>query len=134
MSGESGHHSALVERLITVIQTRHSAPRGMLVLADHRAFGDDRPPQIGGFTPDVFASDVPETFRVLGEAKTPVDLESERSSRQIAAFLDHLSLRGSATLYLAVPWLFVPRAQYLVSSLRRDWHAAVRVHVISDIL
>lgn len=134
MSGESSRHSVLVERLIAVVKSKHSAPRGMLILADHRAFGDDRPPQIGGFTPDVFASDVPETFRVLGEAKTPGDLESERSFRQIAAFLDHLSLRAPSTFYLAVPWLFVPRAQYLIRSLRREEHAGVCVQVIADIL
>lgn len=133
MSGESSLHSSLVERLIAVVTSRHSAPRGMLVLADHHDFGDDRPPQIGGFTPDVFACDVPETFRVLGEAKTPGDLESERSLRQIAAFLDHLSLRAPSTLYVAVPWRFVPRAQGIVRSLRRESHARVHVHVIADI-
>lgn len=134
MSGESSRHTRLVERLIAVVTSRHPVPNGMLLLADHYTFGADRPPRIEGFMPDVFASDVPETFRILGEAKTPADLESERSLRQIAVFLDHLALRQSATFYLAVPWHLVPRARGIIRSLRRDEHAAMQVHVIADIM
>lgn len=131
MSGESAQHAALVARLITIIRGRHNAVTGTFMLADHHSFGNDRPPRIGGFTPDIFVSDLPDTFRVLGEAKTPGDLESDRSLRQIAAFLDHLALRQRSTFYLAVPWLFIPRAQFLLRSLCRDEHAGVEVHVIS---
>ena len=131
MSGESAHHVALVAHLINVIRDRHSAVAGMFMLADHHSFGRDRPSQIGGYTPDVFASNIPDTFRVLGEAKTPDDLESQRSARQLTAFLDHLCLREGSTLYVAVPLFYVPRARMLIRSLRGEHHTAVNVQYIT---
>src|SRR6266404_4270645 len=93
MSGESLIHVRLVERLIMYVRERHCPPRGLLLLADHHSFSTNRPLRIGGFLPDLFASDLPVTFEVLGEAKTPSDLETQRSARQITAFLDHLAVR-----------------------------------------
>jgi hypothetical protein len=117
MSGESARHVYLVETLIETVERRHRPPRGLMIFADHHRFGSDRPPTIGGFTPDLFASDVPETFQVLGEAKTASDLESERSRRQIIAFLDHLALYKGSIFYLAVPYFTAPRALWLARDL-----------------
>lgn len=133
MSGESSRHISLVERLIDVIHAQHNTTGGLLMLADHHSYGADRPPKIGGYTPDVFASDVPETFHVLGEAKTLEDLESERSARQIAAFLEHLTLRPASNFYLAVPWLCLPRAQSIVRSLQYEARYEVHIRFITDI-
>src|SRR5579862_5026280 len=129
MSGESELHVRLVERLIDEVGVRHGPPSDVVIFADHHRFGRDRLAQIGGFTPDVFASDIPATFRVVGEAKTESDLLTERSQRQIAAFLDHLALYPKSALYLAVPWLLAPRANGLLRALRRNNHAGVRVEV-----
>ncbi|WP_072377295.1 hypothetical protein [Hyphomicrobium sp. NDB2Meth4] len=133
MSGESFQHVSLVERLIDVIGARHKTVGSFLMLADHHSYGADRPPKIGGYTPDVFASDLPETFHVLGEAKTPEDLESDRSARQIAAFLEHLSLRPSSQFYLAVPWICLPRAQGIIRSLQYVPRYEIQFHFITDI-
>jgi hypothetical protein len=130
MSGESALHVRLVERLIVTITNQHTKPRGIILLADHHAYGDDRPPQIGGYCPDVFASDVPATFHVIGEAKTPNDLQTPRSQRQIVAFLDHLSLYPGSTFYLAVPWFSGAKARSMVQSLRRVDHAQVATEVV----
>jgi len=116
MSGESKAHTTLVENLIHTIDSRHSHARGFIMFADHHRFGTDRPPMIGGFTPDLFASDVPESFRIIGEAKTSADLDSERTHVQICAFLQHLSLYENAMFYLAVPLYAGPRARTLLKS------------------
>jgi hypothetical protein len=130
MSGESSQHIKLVERLITIVEDRHRTSRGILIFADHRKFGDgQQPPMIGGYKPDLFAQDLPETFRLIGEAKTQNDLEQERSALQIAAFLDHLALRPNGGLYLAVPWFLKGRMHHMVRELRTEAHAAVQVHV-----
>ena len=133
MSGESFRHVSLVKRLIDVIHAQHNTAGRFLMLADHHSYGADRPPKIGGYTPDVFASDVPETFHVLGEAKTSDDLDSDRSARQITAFLEHLTLRPASRLYLAVPWLCLPRAQGLVLGLRYEVRHEVSIQFITDI-
>jgi hypothetical protein len=131
MSGESARHVRLVEALITTVESRHQSPRGLMVFADHHRFGADRPMTIGGFTPDLFASDVPATFRVVGEAKTADDLESERSRRQVEAFLDHLCLYPDSTFYLAVPYFTAPRARFLLRSWRRVEHSNVVTEVLA---
>jgi hypothetical protein len=130
MSGESARHRRLVESLIEVMERRHQAMPSIVIFADHHRFGSELPPTIGYFTPDVFASDVPATFRVIGEAKTRDDLETERSRRQLTAFLDHLSLYSSSALWLAVPFDVVPRARHLIKSIRRPEHHAVAVEIL----
>jgi hypothetical protein len=130
MSGESARHRRLVEKLIEVVEKRHQATRSLVIFADHDRFGSELPPTVGCFTPDVFASDIPATFRVIGEAKTRDDLETERSRRQLLAFLDHLSLNPPSTLWLAVPFDTAPRARYLIRSMRRPEHHAVIVEIL----
>lgn len=131
MSGESKRHVYLVEKLIQEVERRHYHPRGLMIFADHHRFGSDRPQTISGFTPDVFACDLPATFRILGEAKTPVDLESVRSRRQMTAFLDHLALYQKSTFYLAVPYFTAPRARFILKSIRRPEHEGVAVEVMA---
>lgn len=133
MSGESSLHTHLVERLLEVVRKEHRPPRGLLVLADHPSFGGNRPPSIGGFLPDVFASDLPATFEVLGEAKTMPDLETERSARQLRAFLDHLCVRPGSMFYLAVPPFNAARARAFLLKLQTPLHAPVKVRVIDGL-
>ena len=102
-----------------------------MVFADHHRFGNDRPATIGGYIPDVFASDVPATFQVVGEAKTSADLETKRSRRQIIAFLDHLALYERSSFYLAVPYFTAPRARYIVKLARRAEHDAVATEILA---
>ncbi len=131
MSGELELHVRLVEKLIHEVRQRHSDGADIAIFADHHSFGRNRPARIGGFFPDLFASDVPETFRVVGEAKTESDLKTDRSERQLAAFLDHLALYPKSAFYIAVPWLLAPRARGLIRALRGNAHDSVRVEVLS---
>ncbi len=130
MSGESALHRRLVESLIEAMERRHQEIRSVVIFADHYRFGSELPPTIGSFTPDVFASNFPATFRVIGEAKTRDDLETERSRRQLMAFLDHLSLHPPGALWIAVPYNVAPRARHLIRSVRRPEHHAVVVEIL----
>ena len=130
MSGESAQHIRLVGRLIGEIKARHASARNLMILADHRDFGTDRPEMMGGHLPDVFARDLPETFRVIGEAKTSLDLESDRSRRQIAAFLEDLSVYPNSSFCLAVPWAKFGRASAILKSLHNASLASVNIEII----
>lgn len=130
MSGESALHVRLVERLILHIRDLHVPPRGLLLLADHHAYGSNRPTTVDRYTPDVFASDLPVTFEVIGEAKTPIDLETARSARQITAFLDYLALRPGSSFYLAVPPFTAARSWTILNRIVRPDHASVAIAVI----
>jgi hypothetical protein len=133
MSWETAQHVRLVEALAAEIRTRHAGLYSLTLFIDLPAFRRDRPQPVGGFVPDVFAVDTPETCRIIGEAKTPLDLESDRTRTQIAAFLTHLSRFPNANFYLSVPLLYKNRAESLIC-----WAASnvppssVRVHVIGS--
>ncbi len=103
------------------------------MLVDHHVFGANRPLSISGFMPDLFASDLPATFEVLGEAKTPLDLETQRSARQISAFLDHLAVRPGSSFYLSVPAFSRARAEAFLCGLIRAEHRTVHVQVIDGV-
>jgi hypothetical protein len=130
MSGESAQHIRLVERLVETVKSRYQTPQGIIILADHHTFGENQPPTVGGFKPDLFAQDLSATFRVIGEAKTANDLKDERSAKQIAAFLDHLSLYSNSSLYLAVPWLVKGKANNLIHGLVKSEHRCVTIRVL----
>jgi hypothetical protein len=134
MSGETRRHVLLVEALIAMVEKRQRRERGLIILADHHRFGSDRPPKLGGFTPDLFAHDLPITTRILGEAKTEDDLVSERSAAQLLAFLEHLALYENSTMYLAVPSQTAPKARALLKQLQRPHHALIAVDVLPVIL
>jgi hypothetical protein len=130
MSGESARHRFLVERLLDTVEIRHQGVRSVVIFADHHRFGSQLPPTIGDFTPDVLVTTVPATFRLIGEAKTRDDIETERSQRQLTAFLDHLSLHPPSSLWLAVPFDLAPRARVLIRSMRRAEHKDVNVEIL----
>jgi hypothetical protein len=130
MSGETSRHIRLVEALIDLVELQHRRCKDSIVLADHRSFGANRPPMLGGFTPDLYAHDLPISSRIVGEAKTEHDLTTDRSARQLQAFLDHLALYTQSTMYVAVPWTAAPRARSLLNSLREPQHYAICLKVI----
>lgn len=131
MSGESLLHIRLVECLEREVRVRHPTERGLLMLLDHDRYGSDRPHRINGYCPDLFASDLPTTFEILGEAKTGPDLDRPRSHAQIRAFLDYLSLQPRSWFYLCVPPLSVARGQQLLRQLRAPQHGDVDAKVIT---
>jgi hypothetical protein len=109
MSWETALHVKLVERVAAEIRVRHANLYSLTMFVDLPAFGRDRPLQIGGYIPDVFAIDTPETCRIIGEAKTAGDCETERSQAQLCAFLAHLARFPNSSFYLSVPLFYRAR-------------------------
>src|SRR5271166_1422041 len=106
MSRESALHVKLVEMTAVEIQRRHGDLYSLTILVDLPSAGRDRPHVIGGYVPDVFAIDTPETCRIIGEAKTALDCETERSRLQFIAFFSHLSRFPNGRFYLCVPHVY----------------------------
>jgi hypothetical protein len=116
MSRESALHVKLVEKTAAEIRHRHNDLYSLTILVDLPSAGRDRPRNIGGYVPDVFAIDAPETCRIIGEAKTELDCETKRSQLQFVAFLSHLSRFPNPRFYLCVPYLYRVRAEILVGA------------------
>jgi len=131
MSRESETHVRLVEATAAEIVRRHSHLYSLTVLVDLPKSGRNRPGPIGGYVPDVFALDAPETCRIVGEAKTPLDLETKHSRHQLRAFLCHLSHFSNGCFYLSVPHFYRVRAQCLLEDDARVAGATiVTLHVL----
>jgi hypothetical protein len=131
MSRESSLHVSLVEAAIAEIKRRHCDLYSLTIFVDLPSAGMNRPTMIGGYVPDIFAIDTPETCRIIGEAKTPLDCETPRSRLQFIAFLSHLSRFSNAVFYLAVPWSYRVRARTVIDSAASAAHAStVTVQVI----
>ena len=120
---ETAEHLSFVQVLVKYIQDCHAPCDGITILTDTAgAPTDGKPHRIGGFVPDVYAVNIPTTFCIIGEAKVESDLETEHSRLQLEAFLQHLSLSGSGTLILAVPW------QVSVAARRILLNAAAKIN------
>ena len=116
---ESAAHANLVLKLARMVGERHAAS-SLVMLVDHVSYGANRPWSVDGFVPDLLATDFATDLEVLGEAKTPGDLETPRSIRQIGAFVQHVSLRPGGRFYLGVRWGHEPRAKLVLDAILRE--------------
>lgn len=130
MSGESDEHAALVVGLTEYVRERHGSRGNLALYLDDQMRDRERPQRISGHLPDLYAEDVPRTFVIIGEAKTRPDLLATRSRRQLASFVQYLSLYECAFFYLAVPLLAKPAATSLLRELGRE-HATVRTRILT---
>lgn len=102
--GETQLHLDLVDLLVRYAEWRLRDHAAVALFADRpSAPRSSKPPPLGGYVPDVLAVDVPTTTRLIGEAKTAIDLEAPHTVLQLKAFLEHLRLLGGVFV-LAVPW------------------------------
>ena len=129
---ESTKHSALVHTIIKYIGREHTQCGILHDLSS--AIGAEKPSRIDGFVPDVYAFDAPLTTVIIGEAKTQKDLETERSRKQMTAFLSFLGLQGTGIFILAVPWHLKRSAAVIVEKIRRETGAtSVKTVMLDDI-
>ena len=109
-----------------------SAPRrnrpGTIV--DLPSAGRDRPTMIGGYVPDIFAIDTPETCRIIGEAKTATDCETPRSRLQFIAFLTHLSCSRTGCFISRCRGFTAYAPALIESAAQAAGAAAVKVQII----
>lgn len=131
---ESAMHADLVKAILA-FAARELGPLADIAVREDsvRPLRNERPPRISGYTPDVYAVDVPTTRTLIGEAKTRIDLETEHSRRQIAAFLGYSAYSTGGIFVLAVPAIARPAARSLVKRLvSANPAAAPRWTVIDD--
>lgn len=132
---ESVKHTALVQAIISYIGREHMHLTGLGVINDLSSpLHAEKPHRIDGFVPDVYAFDAPLTTVIIGEAKTQDDLETDRSRRQIAAFLTFLSQQATGIFIIAVPWQVKRRATTIVQALQAQTGAvSVQTVTLDDI-
>lgn len=88
------------------------------------------PTNIGGYRPDVYAFN--RTMTVIGEAKPPEDLETERSRDQLKAFVRFVEADVSRHLVLSVHWTSAVTARILMREVAQQ-RTNTRFHVLDGV-
>ncbi|HUT04532.1 MAG TPA: hypothetical protein VM163_11660 [bacterium] len=115
---ESVVHQVLVKRMADWVAEELLGGNSASILLDSPSIKlTGRPPTINGHVPDLFADDKTSRLLVIGEAKSARDLETDRSEKQIIAFLEYCSIHKDALFVLAVPW----HRTRLARNLLRIW-------------
>jgi hypothetical protein len=130
---ESSRHADLVQEIIGFAERELGELADIAVREDAvRPLRGERPPRVGGFTPDVHATDVPTTRTLIGEAKTKADLETDHSRRQISAFLNYLAHTPGSAFVLAVPFAAGATARRLLAELSAPLAGAAPRLIVLD--
>ncbi|RUW94395.1 hypothetical protein [Mesorhizobium sp. M7A.F.Ca.US.010.02.1.1] len=130
---ESATHASLVQAVIAYVEREFGDLADIAVREDAvRPLRGERPPRVEGYVPDVYATDVPTTTTIIGEAKTKRDLETEHSRRQISAFLSYLSNTPRGVFVLSVPWTAGAIARRLVAEINYPFKGAATRTVVLD--
>lgn len=130
---ESATHAVLVQALLAFAQQELGSLAELAVREDAlRPLRGERPPRIHGYVPDVYATNVPTTSTLIGEAKTRTDLETEHSEKQISAFLRYLAQTQDGIFVLGVPLSAVATAKRLVRRLNAPFAEARTRAVVID--
>jgi len=115
---ESSVHAGLVKGMVDFVGRELGDLKNIAIRDDSvQPLRGERPPRIGGFVPDLYASDVPTTRIIIGEAKTRIDLETLHSEQQISAFLEYLSKSPNGAFLLAVPLNAAATARRILGEL-----------------
>ena len=118
---QSEEHRDLV---LMTARAIHARDPGLRVTTDLSAApGDEVPPRIGGYRPDIIARRGPQPMRfVIAEAKTDGDVNNRHTRNQIEAFLDHLTAMpsGNGTFILAVSGRVADTARGVLRFTCRD--------------
>lgn len=130
---ESPAHGRLVKAILDYLDRNFGSLTEIAVREDSpSALRGERPPLVGGFVPDVFATDVPTTMTVIGEAKTRQDLERAHSQAQIMAFLEFLASTPNGVFILSVPFTAGATARRITGAAGHAFAGAMTKIIVLD--
>ncbi len=109
---QSEEHKTLVEMVAAAIEKRH--PGTALSVDLQQAPGDELPPLIGGFRPDVYARNSRTGLVVIAEAKTDNDIDNRHTYAQIMSFINYLERQEKGSFILAATGVGADRAKTLL--------------------
>ena len=95
---ESDEHRALVLQVMAVLSALY--PNATTIVDMQRAPGDEVPPAVGAFRPDVLLH--AEAAMVIAEAKTDKDVDRKHTYEQVSSFIAHLERSTEGLFVLSV--------------------------------
>jgi hypothetical protein len=117
---ESGQHRRLVQLLQDWVAAEYfSGDSGPILVDSADSNRYSKPPIICGFIPDLYARRDLVGGIIIGEAKTPRDLENHHTQAQLAAFLRKCAEDTGSVLVLATPWQSERTAKAVLRHVKR---------------
>ncbi len=115
---QSKAHRDLIEGTVDVLSSRYTNI-SMLVDLQQKP-GDEVPPKIGRFRPDVYATRKREHFIVIAEAKTDGDIDNQHTHDQVISFIKYLNRSEESLFILAVTGYGADRARTFLRFIRKE--------------
>ena len=121
---ESARHMHLVSFIVRWVSKTHPTDDLCILVDAPSNTAANKPPNIGGYYPDVFVKAVGRSLTIIGEAKTTQDLETCRSELQLISYLTYLRSVDDGCLVVATSWTVQRTAKSLVCHLRQTCGAS----------
>ncbi len=115
---QSKAHRDLIEGTVDVLSSRYTNI-SMLIDLQQKP-GDEVPPKIGRFRPDVYATRKREHFIVIAEAKTDGDIDNQHTHDQVISFIKYLNQSETSLFILAVTGYGADRARTFLRFIREE--------------
>ena len=127
---QSDAHRELVIQVTKALESRY--PRISFITDVQQIPGDEVPPLIGGFRPDVYGRKTSANSIVIAEAKTDGDLDNKHTHNQIKSFIDYLERRENSFFVLSVTGYGANRAKTLLWFMRQDMNVISTDIIVFD--
>jgi hypothetical protein len=108
----------LVSNIVEWIRDTYSSDELCILIDEPSQLAPNKPPNIGGYQPDVFAKALGQKLTIIGEAKTAFDLETTRSELQLISYLSYLKTIPDPFLVISTSWVVQRTAKGLLCRLR----------------
>ena len=121
--GVSRDHERLVNDIVHWIERNHGDKNYRLFVDRVDVLGASKPKKIGGYVPDVLCNLPAGGRAIIGEAKTPGDLEGRHTLLQLEAFMKHLAADGGGLLIVSTTWASSNSAKAILRRVRCELDA-----------
>jgi len=120
---ESARHMQLVSFIVRWVTKTHPTGDLCILVDEPNNTAANKPPNIGGYYPDVFVKAIAKPLTIIGEAKTTNDLETCRSQLQFISYLTYLKTVSDPCLVISTSWTVQRTAKSLMLHLRQTCDA-----------
>lgn len=114
---QSKAHKTLVKGVVGALESRFTDISMLVDLQQNP--GDELPPKIGRFRPDVYATWKQEHF-IIAEAKTDGDLDNQHTHDQVISFIKYLNRSETNLFILSVTGYKADRAKTFLRFIRKE--------------
>ncbi len=132
--GISRDHQILVEMAVNWVERNCINYNPQLLVDNIDMLGASKPFAIRGYIPDIYCRFSSSQYLIVGDAKTPRDLDTKHSKLQMEAFISHISTQGNGLFLIATTWATTNRAKSILKRIKQSLTAnSVEVLVINEV-